>query len=87
MALERNVGPDWSDALTLTADTIFQVHAGAVYLALDATTAPADLDDGLLLVQDPMRPLRDSVTIPSGVAVRWRRAGERTTKLYHGAVA
>jgi hypothetical protein len=86
MALERNVGPVWSSpALTLTEDTIFQVHAGAVYLDIGGTAV--DDDDGLLLVQDPARPLRDTVTIPAGVDVRWRRAGERTAKLYYAPLA
>lgn len=85
MALERNVGPEWSSALTLTEATLFQVHAGAVYL--DIGGAAAAEDDGLLLVQDPMRPLRDSVEIPAGATVRWRRAGERGAKLYYAALA
>jgi hypothetical protein len=82
MALARNVADTWSAPITLATDTIFQVQAGSVYLDLGGTAT--DLDDGLLLVQDPMRPLRDSVVVPAGTNIRWRRAGARSTKLYYG---
>ena len=84
MALDRNVGPEWSTPITLGENTIFQVQAGAVYLDLGAD-AP-DLDDALFLVQDPERPLRDSVIVPSGVTVRWRQAGGRRAKLYYASL-
>ena len=75
---------DWSSPLTLTADTIFQCQAGTVFLAIG--DEPDSDDDGLVLVQDPMRPLRDSVVIPPGTDVRWRRANDRPTKLYYAAL-
>jgi len=84
MTIARNVGPAWSAPITLTADTVFQVQAGSIYLDIGGA-ASAD-DDGLFLSQDPMRPLRDSATIPAGTVVRWRRAGERSTKLFYAAL-
>ena len=78
---------DWSSPLTLTAETIFQCQAGTVFLAiLSAGDTPASDDDGLVLVQDPMRPLRDSVVIPEGKDVRWRRVNGRPAKLYYAAL-
>ena len=81
MTLARSIGPAWSTPITLAADTIFQIQAGAVYLDIGGTAT--DDDDGLFLVQDPMRPLRDTVVIPAGVDVSWRRASERSAKLYY----
>ena len=80
------VRPDavWSDPITLTAPVMFQCQAGTVFLAiLSAGDTPASDDDGLILVQDPMRPLRDSVIVPEGKDVRWRAANDRPTKLYY----
>lgn len=83
--LYRNISSqEWSDALTLTGDAILQVHAGTVVLALNATNAPADLDDGLILRQDVDGPLRDSVELPAGSVVRWRAINPRPTILYIG---
>lgn len=86
MTLVRDVGEAWSSpAVTLAEDTIFQCQAGAIYLDIGA--AATDDDDALFMSQDPGRPLRDSVVIPAGIEVRWRRAGGRPAKLYYAALA
>lgn len=86
MTIVRNVSEAWSTpTLNLTHDTLVQVHAGAIYLDLGGTAT--DLDDGLFLVQDPARPLRDSFVVPANVPFRFRRAGKRSTKVYYGALS
>lgn len=85
MTIVRDVPPVWSATITTTVDTLFQVQAGAIYL--DIGGAATEADDGLFLVQDPVRPLRDSVVIPAGVTLRWKRAGGREAKLYYADLA
>lgn len=75
---------DWSAPTTLAADTLFQCQAGTTMLGIGAD-AP-DMDDGFILIQDPVRPLRDSITLPAGTVVRWRRVSPRPTKLYYTAL-
>lgn len=77
---------DWSDTLTVTADTIFQCRAGSVLLDIGAT-ADVGSTDGLLLTCDPMRPLYDSFVVPAGNTVRWRRmVPSRPTTLYYAVI-
>lgn len=86
MTLVRNVPETWSDpAITHTAATIIQVQSGAIYV--DVGGAAASLDDGLLLVQDPDRPLRDTFVVPANVTFRLRRASGRSAKVYYAELS
>ena len=86
MTIARNVSEAWSTpVVNSTQPTLVQVHAGAIYL--DIGGAATDLDDGLFLVQDPARPLRDSFVVPANMPFRFRRAGKRSTKVYYGALS
>jgi hypothetical protein len=58
----------WSSVLTTTVDTLFQVQAGTILLAIGT---PADLNDGLTLSIDNIQ-VRDSVIVPAGLDVQWR---------------
>ena len=85
MALYRiEAAEAWSDPITIADDSIVQVQAGSVYMALDAMTAPADLSDGLLMSYEPMRPSRDSIDLSAGTVVRFRAATSRSALIYIG---
>lgn len=63
MPLITNVTTNWSTAVTLTGDEIWQSRRGGVYLA---TTATPGADDGVLLREGT------AIQIASGRSVRVR---------------
>jgi hypothetical protein len=77
---------DWSSPVTIANDTLFQVHSGSLFLAFGAA-APATGDDGLMLTVEHATNGRDSVIVPTGTNVRWRRAvPKKTTVLWYGVL-
>jgi hypothetical protein len=76
----------WTSPITLAADTLFQVHSGSVFLALGGS-APASEDDGVMLTVEVGTFSRDSIILPTGTQVRWRRAvPKKTTVLWYGTL-
>ena len=68
MAVISDIGIDWSDAVTLTADEFWQVRRGPIYLATAAASAPSVNEDGLLLSDG------DVIALTAGEVVRYRSA-------------
>lgn len=67
MAVISDASNDWSSAVTISGSAEFwQVRDGPVYLATGASSAPSDLEDGLLLEPGTIIELAD------GEVVRYR---------------
>lgn len=80
MAIISNVTGAWSDAVTLSTPEFWQVRRGPVFIATGASSAPADLEDGLLLSDDQIVEMRAQDVIryrsarPDGTGVLVRRS-------------
>lgn len=68
MAIVSDFTNTWSSAVTLTAAEFWQVRKGPVYVATDASSAPATDTDGLLLAEG------DVLALSNGDVVRYRSA-------------
>ena len=66
MALITDAATDWSAAVTLTSDEIWQARRGSVYLT---TTASPDAEDGLALHET------HAVQLSAGVTILYRKEG------------
>lgn len=82
MAIITDATTAWSDAVTLTVSEFWQVRRGPVFIATDASAAPADLSDGLLLSDGDILALGATEVVryrsarPDGTAVIIRRGKE-----------
>lgn len=68
MAIVSDFTADWSASVTLAADEFWQCQKGPIYIATAATSAPAALDDGMLLSEG------DILALTTGDVVRYRSA-------------
>jgi hypothetical protein len=75
----------WSTpSLTLAADTVFQVHQGNILLDIGGAAAAGSMD-GYMLTANVDYGRRDSIVLPSGTVVRWRKiSGKAPATLYYG---
>lgn len=77
-------GEAWSAPVTLTKDTVIQVQQGNVLLDIGGAAAAGSMD-GYMLTANPEDGRRDSIVLPSGTVVRWRKiSGKAPAAIYYG---
>ncbi len=77
MALITNATTNWSTAIVLTDNEIWQTRKGSVFVT---TTASPDADDGLGLHEN------HAVQFPAGSTVRYRKEGSTDALIVREAI-